>query len=234
MASQNRIEMASILNDSAFRWSFGSPCEYVRLLESFLKLNKLPVPKFPENFISNSKSGTQSTPCAKFTNRLHESFAMTPSTSQVNTFFGFSSYSNTSCSLNTTPSKTSGYSSSPTVRLSFTKHTSQPATREVSLKELLFLLLWDLIKQYKITCNGTIPDEVQRFLDVQSMVPPMEDSEVSTWYVWVSRRINVLLGLMGLTRKFVVKVFVDREVENSTEGDMITNTILDMLRANKI
>ena len=234
MASQNRIEMASILNDSAFRWSFGSPCEYVRLLESFLEINKLPVPKFPENFINNSKSGNQSTPNANFTNRLHESSDSTPSTSQENILFGFPSYINTSCSLNTNISNTSGYSSSPTVRLSFTKQISQPDTREVSLKELLFLLLWDLIKQYKITCNGAIPEEIQRFLDVQSMVPPMEDSEVSIWYVWVSRRINILLGLMGMTRKCVVKVFVDREVENSTEGDMITDTILDMLRANKI
>ena len=234
MASQNRIEMASILNDSAFRWSFGSPCEYVRLLESFLKINNLPVPKFPENFIANSKSGAQTTPCENITNNLFESSVSTQSTSQVNTFFGFPSYSNTSYSSNTTPSKTSGYSSSPTVKLSFTKHLSQPSTQEVSLKELLFHLLWDLIKQYKITCNGNIPEDVQRFLDVQSMVPPMENSELSKWYVWVSRRINVILGLMGLTRKFVVKMFVDREVENSTERDMIMDTLLDMLRANKV
>ena len=39
---------------------------------------------------------------------------------------------------------------------------------------------------------------------------------------------------MGLTKKFVVKMFVDREVENSTERDMIIDTILDMLRANKV
>ena len=234
MASQNRIEMASILNESAFRWSFGSPCEYVRILESFLKMNKLPVPKFPENFTARSKSGTQSTTCANFTNRVHESPTLTSSTSQVNTFFEFPSYNNTSCSLITTPSKTSGYSSSPTVRLSFTDQFSQPVSRELSLKELLVLLLWDLIKQYKMTCNGAIPDEVQRFLDVQSMVPPMEDTDVSTWYVWVSRRINALLGLMGLTRKYVVKAFVDREVKHSTEGDMITHTLLDILRTNKI
>ena len=225
--------MASILNESAFRWSFGSPCEYVRLLESFLKMNKLPVPKFPENFTARSKSGTQSTACSNFTKRVNESRASTPP-SQVNTFFEFPSYSNTSCSLIATPSNTSGYSSSPTVRLSFTEHFSQPASRELSLKELLFLLLWDLIKQYKITCNGAIPDEVQRFLDVQSMVPPMEDTEVFKWYVWVSRRINALLGLMGLTRKYVVKAFVDREAKHSNDGDMITYTILDMLRANKI
>lgn len=238
MATQNRTELASILNESAFRWSFGSTCEYVKLLESFLKENNLPVPKFPDNFIRGTKNVPQAVPHRLFSGRRGEMSEVTDSAtkssiSHPSTFFEFPSYSNTSQSSNvSTQSESSGYRSSPTVKVSDIP--TQSPIKEVTLKDLLLLLLWDLVKQYKATCNGSIPDEVRQFLSFHAMIPPVSQTDISSWFVWVCRRISVLMELMSLNKKVVVKAFVDREAQQSNETDMIADTICDMLRAHRI
>ena len=230
MASQNRTELASILNESAFRWSFGSPGEYARLLESFLKENNLPVPKFPNTFTNGGNSANQLS-----SSSVKETSMLRPSSPHRGHLDEFPTYFDTCSSSTSTPSVTSGYSSSPMVQLSSIDKYELLPNRESSLKELVFLLLWDLIKEYKASCDGDIPDEVQRFLQVQKIFYSIDDSRTSVvWHTWLSRRINALIRLLGLSRRSKVNSCIAREIPDSTEKDMIVETMVVMLKANKV
>ena len=175
MASHNRAELASILNESAFRWSFGSTGEYAKLLESFLKENNLPVPKFPKEFTSSCNIIAQPT-----SSNLCDTSMSGHFTTYRNNKEEFPSHSDMCYTSTTTPLISKGNRTTQSVQLPSSDTFEQLPIREMSIKDLVFLLLWDLIKEYKESCSGIIPEEVQRFLQVQRMFHSIDDSAVGS------------------------------------------------------